>query len=305
MAPEWPPIDLPTEDAERILKIQRELLEISNGSSGFVTMMTSLVRLAIDEVIDPGRSGRLRFSELETTEKAYIGVRTEILFRNEFSLERGKLDVVIAGEDVDIKNTTRGQWMIPTHSVGKPCLLIRSEPEADPGTCSVGLAIARAEYLTEGANQDKKRNFKAVHSNKILWMFKDSPFPKNVLDQLTEDQRRSILGPKSANERVANLFLLIQRTPIPRHIVEAVARQTDAAKRARGNNGARDIVEPLGVYILNFHQSNRWIKELRLPECRRGEFISFRPETQQEFAIVERYLQHRRDEENKRAKRSE
>lgn len=294
MQQEWPPADLPADDAVRILKIQQELLQISNGQEGFVSMMTSLVRLAIDEVIDTGRSGRLRFSELETTEKAYIGVRTEILFRNQFSLERGVLDVVIAGEDVDIKNTTRGQWMIPTHSVGKPCLLIKSEPEADPGTCSVGLAIARAEYLNDGANQDKKRTFRAAHANKVLWMFKDSPFPRNVLDTLNEEGRRTILGAKSGTGRVANLFLSIQRVPIPRHIVEAVARQTDAAKRVRSNGGARDIVEPLGVFILSFDQQNKWIRALGLPECGRGEFISFSPQTEAETAIVSAMLAERK-----------
>lgn len=292
----WPPADLPAADAERILKIQHELLKISNGHSGFVAMMTALVRLAIDEVIDPGRSGRLRFSELEPTEKAYIGVRTEILFRNEFSLERGKLDVVIAGEDVDIKNTTRGQWMIPTHSVGKLCLLIKSEPEADPGTCSVGLAIAREEYLSDGANQDKKRTFKAGHVNKILWLFQDSSFPKNVLDGLTEEERRFILGPKTANERVANLFRSIQRVPIARHVVEAIARQTDAARRVRKGGGARDLTEPDELFILSGRQHRKWIEKLGIPKCTSAEFVSIRPTGSIEWAVINSYLLERSKE---------
>jgi hypothetical protein len=219
------------------------------------------------------------------------------LFRNEFSLERGALDVIIAGEDVDIKNTTRGQWMIPTHSVDKPCLLIRSEPESDPGICSTGLAIARSEYLNDGANQDKKKTFKAAHTNKIKWLFIDSPFPRNQLEQLSDQQKAEILLASSGKERVAKLFFAIQRTPIPRHIVEAVARQTDAAKRVRRNGGARDVTELQGLFILSYDQQNRWIKALGLPPCTKGEFISIRPETSQEKRLISEMLKEQSSDE--------
>jgi hypothetical protein len=289
----WPPEDMPPGEADRIQRIESELLRLAGGSVEFGRRMTALVRQAIDEVIDTRRSGRTRFKELESTEKAYIGVRTEILFRNEFSLERGALDVIIAGEDVDIKNTTRGQWMIPTHSVDKPCLLIKSEPESDPGICSTGLAIARSEYLNDGANQDKKKTFKAAHTNKIKWLFVDSPFPRNELERLSDQQKQEILLASSGKERVAKLFLAIQRTPIPRHIVEAVARQTDAAKRVRRNGGARDITEADGLYILSFDQQNKWIKALGLPSCTKGEFISIRPETDHETHIIGEMLKEK------------
>ena len=281
---------MPQADVRVILEIRDELYRIAEGALSFEQRMVQLVRQAIDEVIDTGRSGRFVFSELETTENAYIGVRTEILFRNEFSLERGRLDVVIAGHDVDIKNTTGGTWMIPTHSVGKACLLIRSEPLSDPGNCSAGLAIAHAKYLNSGANQDKKRTFRAADKDKILWLFEAAEFPGNIFDRLSVSERREILGASSGTARVAALFEKVQRIPIPRHVVEAVARQTDAAKRVRRNGGARDLTEPKNLFIFSYDQQRRWIEQFQLPPCAKGNFISLRPNSDAERLIISEYL---------------
>ena len=286
----WPPTDMSDADVQIILEIRDELYRLALGPSSFELGMVKLVRQAIDEVIDTARSGRFLFEELDSTEKAYVGVRTEILFRNEFSLERGLLDVIIAGHDVDIKNTTSGTWMIPTHSVGKACLLVKSEPRSDPGSCSVGLAIADESYLNAGANQDKKRTFKAAHRNKILWLFEASEFPGNVFERLAAPVRRQILGATSGAARVALLFESLQRVPVPRHVVEAVARQTDAAKRVRRNGGARDLTEPKNLYIFSFDQQRRWIEQFDLPPCSKGDYISLTPKTDAERQTIAAYL---------------
>ena len=286
----WPPEDMPQSDVRVVLEIRDELYRLASGEASFERSMVKLVRQAIDEVIDTARSGRFLFDELETTEKAYVGVRTEILFRNEYSLERGLLDVVIAGHDVDIKNTTRGTWMIPTHSVGKACLLIKSEPQVDPGSCSVGLTIAHERYLNVGANQDKKRTFKAIHRDKILWLFQGAEFPGNVFEQLSAPVRRQVLGAPSGASRVALLFEALQRVPVPRHVVEAVARQTDAAKRVRRNGGARDLTEPKNLYIFSYDQQRRWIEQFDLPACSKGDYISLTPQTDKEREIIAVYL---------------
>ncbi|WP_164902829.1 NaeI family type II restriction endonuclease [Rhizobium sp. WSM1325] len=44
--------------------------------------------------------------------------------------------------------------------------------------------------------------------------------------------------------RVAALFDKIQRRPISRHQVQAVAQQSDYMRRIRRNGGARDILAP-------------------------------------------------------------
>lgn len=286
--------NIPSGDALRLNTIRSELFRIAGSRQAFQQDTLDLVRLAIDEVIDTARSGRFRFDELDSTEKAYIGVRVEILFRSKFSLERGKLDVVIAGEEVDIKNTTSGTWMIPTHSVDKPCLLIRSKLKTDPGTCSVGLAIARKEYLNAGQNQDRKRTFQSRHSDKIVWLFNEEPFKKNVLDGLSDGDRRAVLIEGSAARRLATLFKLIQRQPVPRHVVEAIARQQDPMKRLRRNGGARDYTEPEGIFILSFDQHRRWIEQLGLDGCTRGDIISLTPRTSAEELVIEQYLAERR-----------
>lgn len=286
--------NIPSGDASRLVAIQTELFRIAGSQEAFQRDMLELVRLAIDEVIDTARSGRFRFDELDSTEKAYIGVRVEILFRSKFSLERGKLDVVIAGEEVDIKNTTSGTWMIPTHSVDKPCLLIRSNLKSDPGTCSVGLAIAREEYLNVGQNQDRKRTFQSRHSDKIVWLFHEQSFKGNVLDGLSEADRSAVLIEGSAARRLARLFTLIQRQPVPRHVVEAIARQHDPMKRIRRNGGARDYTEPEGIFILSYDQHRRWIEQLGLVGCTRSDTISLMPKTPSEHHIIEQYLAEER-----------
>lgn len=287
----WPPSDINPHDTSRILKIEGALLEMAGGPQDFQLEMVSLIRLAIDEVIDPGRSGRFRFSELDQTEKAYIGVRTEILFRNKFSLERGTLDVVIAGEDVDIKNTTTKSWMIPTHSIEKPCLLIRSNVRTDPGHCSVGLVIARQAYMRTSTNQDKKTSFSSTHLDKIKWLFQDQDFPPNILEGLTENEWRNILALSSGQKRVAALFEKVQRLPVPRQIVEGVARQQDAMKRVRINGGARDLTEPNGLYILSYRQQGSFIRRLGLPSADQSSFISIAPRNEAELSIIFEYLE--------------
>ena len=96
--------------------------------------------------------------------------------------------------------------MIPTHSVGKACLLIRSEPLSDPGNCSAGLAIAHAKYLNSGANQDKKRTFRAADKDKILWLFEAAEFPGNIFDRLSVSEGSRI---SSARKRGMSLRRLL------------------------------------------------------------------------------------------------
>lgn len=281
---------IPPEDFRRLTKVQNWLWQEEGGAAQFEKTMVRLVRQGIDEVIDTARSGRFTFNELDPTEKAYIGVRVEILFRSHFSLERGSLDVRIAGEDIDIKNTTKTQWMIPTHSVGKMCLLVRSNLLADPGYCSMGLCIARPEYLNSGANQDKKKTISAANRDKIVWLFQESSYPSNVLESISETDRKLMLELSSGQKRVARLFELIQRMPVPRHIVEGVARQTDAAKRVRKNGGARDLTEPEGLYILSHDQQRSFIEALGLPQTLLGDYISLVPKDQFERDIIDEYL---------------
>ena len=94
------------------------------------------IRQAIDEVIDGPWTGRFLFSELEKTEKTYIGTRIEIVVRAALGLERrGKLDTVVEGHELDVKWSASNSWMIPTEAVGELCLLLgKTQPGERPST---------------------------------------------------------------------------------------------------------------------------------------------------------------------------
>lgn len=78
------------------------------------------IRQALDEVIDGGRTGRWSYSQLEKTEKTYVGTKIEILVRTALGLPRERpLDTVIAGHPIDIKwsGLRTPSWQIPTEAV--------------------------------------------------------------------------------------------------------------------------------------------------------------------------------------------
>ena len=90
-------------------------------------------------------------------------------------MPKGVRDLVIDGEDVDVKNTVGVTWMIPreTYNVGGPCLLICIADAS--GRCWLGLILAREAYLS-APNQDKKRGVSAFGRKNILWLAEGVPF---------------------------------------------------------------------------------------------------------------------------------
>ena len=50
--------------------------------------------------------------------------------------------------------------------------------------------------------------------------------------------------------RLAALFEAVQKKPISRVIVQAIAQQDDCMKRVRRNGGGRDVLAPKGIAIL-------------------------------------------------------
>src|SRR5688572_14200097 len=93
-----------------------------------VARFVQTIRRAFDEVIDGPRTGRVRYDQLEKTEKTYLGTKVEVLLRYEFKLVCGeRLDYVIDGVEVDCKfSPKRGGWTIPPEAVGEVCLLVNA-----------------------------------------------------------------------------------------------------------------------------------------------------------------------------------
>ena len=93
----------------RLDKVEAALRSITNISQKIIEG----VARAIDEVVDPVRSARWNISDLDQPEKTVFGIRVENVLRMDLELERSsKLDLKIAGEDVDVKFTIRSNWSI-------------------------------------------------------------------------------------------------------------------------------------------------------------------------------------------------
>lgn len=190
------------------------------------------VRQAIDEVIDGARTGRYRYEELESQEKAYIGTRIEIVVRTEFGLEpEGRLDTVIAGHEVDFKWSAKGGWMIPTEAVGELCLVLCGDEVG--GTFSVGLLRCTGDRLNAGANKDSKRTISAAGKKHIRWLVKDGRLPVSFLATLDAETRDAVLAQPVGQARVREFFCRVTRRPVPREVIPTLAVQEDPMRRIR------------------------------------------------------------------------
>ncbi len=135
-----------------------------------------LVRESIDEVVDTKRTGRKTLSEIEKTEKTYIGTKVEILTRNLLQVPKGKkLDLLVAKTEVDVKFTIGKTWMIPMEAFGEICLLINADEKNS--TFGVGLLKMTPGNLTKGENRDKKLSVSARGRKNILWLAKAGLMP--------------------------------------------------------------------------------------------------------------------------------
>jgi len=207
------------------------------------------IRQALDEVIDGPRTGRYRYEELETQEKAYIGTRIEIVVRTELSLEpEGKLDTLIEGHAVDFKWSARGGWMIPTEAVGELCLLLKGDETK--GTFSVGLVRCEDELLNKGANKDSKRTISKAGKKEIRWLVEDGKLPVSLLAELDPEVEAAVFARPPGQARVREFFKRMMRQPVPRDVICTLAMQEDPMRRVRQDRGSASLD---GMKILSGH----------------------------------------------------
>ncbi|HEX2973234.1 MAG TPA: NaeI family type II restriction endonuclease [Tepidisphaeraceae bacterium] len=261
------------------------ILGAAGGWHSFALDIPQLIRRSIDEVIDAPRTNRFTISEIEKTEKTYLGTKIEILLRAHLGFPKGALlDLSVHGTEVDIKNTTGTNWAIPTEAIDHPCMLIRENEST--ARCSVGLFVAREPYLNPGKNKDQKRGISASAASNIWWLLRDHPYPPNFFETIPLQQRAAIMEAGSAKHRLAELFIQVQGRPISREIVQAIAQQPDYMKRLRKNGGARDLLAPMGTAILWGQNDSLLIKALGLPPVGPDEFISVTPSTPTDIALL-------------------
>jgi len=236
-------------DNNGLLSVANYFNEFPEAGTTLESIVGDMLRLAIDEVIDMPRTGRFSVDELEKTEKTYIGTKVEIVFRDLFKLEKGiKLDLLVNGQEVDVKNTIGPNWTIPCEAVDQICILLKTNDLRS--LFGFGLIICRERVLNKGRNRDQKRTLSKQGREEILWLVENGALPKNVFLHMDSELRSSILSASSGAKRLANLFRSFQGEVIGRRLVECVARQKDYMKRVRGNGGARDILEPEGLLVL-------------------------------------------------------
>ena len=273
-------------DHPLLAELAEDILARAKGADQLANKFAMLLRDCIDDVIMTPKTGRRGYDELEKTEKTYIGTRVEIELRALLQLPKGRLDTVIRGHDVDIKHTMGSNWMIPTEAVDAPCLLVAADETR--ARCYLGLVVARTAHLTHGQNKDAKRSLNADSFADILWLVCAAPYPRNFWATVPGDAVERIFSAPTGNARVVTLFQEVQRRPIDRSVVEAVARQRDFMRRIRADKGrgARDILAARGIVLLSGQYDAALMAALRLPQIDRSAFMSFRPGSPTERAVI-------------------
>lgn len=273
-------------DYSDLSRLEEQLLKAVGGQQLFEEKLRSFFRSAIDEVIDTARTGRFTLAELEKTEKTYLGTKFENLLRDWLQVPRGVvLDLLIGGQEVDVKSTTGGGsgWMIPPEAIDRLCILLRVNE--DKSLCAVGLARARPAYLRPGLNRDAKTGFSAVGTRNIWWIALDFPYTPNFWTQIDPDLRDRIMAPRGGTERLATLFENCLETSVSRVLIASIAAQDDYMKRIRRNGGARDLLAPKGIAILYSEIDRELMQTLGITFGTR-EFVSYRPKNDGEAALL-------------------
>ena len=267
-------------------KLETDLLAAAGGIELFEEKLRSFFRSAIDEVIDTARTGRFFFTELEKTEKTYLGTKFEILLRDWLQLPRGiVLDLLVGGSEVDVKSTTGGKsgWMIPPEAIDQLCILLRVN-EAQ-SICAVGLVRARVDYLRLGKNRDAKTSFSAEGTRNIWWLVKDFPYTPNFWSLIDSALREKIMTSGGGSKRIAAMFEQCLETPVSRVVIASIGAQDDFMRRIRRGGGARDFLAPKGVAILYSENDRELMRSLGITFGKR-EFVSYKPKNMDEANLL-------------------
>lgn len=274
-------------DFEALNKIKSAILARTEGLDGLRARFPEMIRGALDFVLDPIRTGRTEFKQLDNVERTFIGLKVEHFVRDLLDVPKGLRDLEIDGMDVDIKNTTRDTWMIPpeTYRDEDPLVVIASE--ASTHRCWLGLMIARQSYLS-APNRDQKRGVLAPAFANILWLIEGIPYPESRYSGLDMDRFRELRKIKGGTRRACQFFREFQRVPVHRTVIMGLLfDQDDYMKRLRGNGGARDILRREGIAVLSGYYDGGLIAELGLPRTGTDEMIAASPRTEREATLMQ------------------
>lgn len=261
-------------DAVVLFEIRDEILRRVKGQKNLEEGYPVRVLEAVEFLLDPVRTGRTSIAELDKTEKTFIGLKIEHFVRDFFDVPKDIRDLKIGKYDVDVKHTVGSNWMIPPESsrVSGPCLLIITNEKQR--TCSMGLILARPEYLTKG-NRDQKGSISAAGKANILWLIREASWPRDRWAGIDMKRFRELRKMSGGTKRMAQFFRENLRKPIHRIVVQALLfDQKDFMKRVRGNGGARDALRSEGISVLSGAYDKAVITSLSLPMLAQDEFIA-------------------------------
>lgn len=257
-------------------RLGHEVERLLGGRAAADLWFPAMLRKVVDDVVDTVHTRRRSYGELEKTEKTYLGTRVEILMRAKMQVPKGRLDFLIGGEDVDMKFTITGNWMIPQEAVGHACLLAALDEQNS--RCFLGLMYADLANLTGGANRDGKKSVSAFGATQILWLLRDHPVEPNFWRTLSSTLVASIFAAQTGNDKIVELFRGVTDRVISRRIVEEAAAQKDFMRRLRsdGPRGSRNRLADEGILLLSGTYDAVLIQALGLPICGPSDFISHR-----------------------------
>jgi len=259
-------------DFEEVSEVEQAILHSLDSQTTLAEQIGLLLRKCIDDVIDTPSTRRSSYAELEKTEKTYIGTRVEIKLRALLGFPKGKLDLLIAGRNVDVKFTIGGNWMIPTEAIDEICILIAADEERE--VCYFGLIKSKLAYMNPSDNKDSKKTISKAGFANINWLVVEEPYPANFWKSISSKKRNAIFAEGTGNGRLVKLFEELQNVPINRSVIEGVAQQKDYMKRLRSNGGARDELGRRRILLLSGKYDAPAIKSMGLPFCDNDEFIS-------------------------------
>lgn len=259
-------------DHPEISLVEHAIVTAVGGIPALSQSIGKMLRQCIDTVIDTPHTSRCDYSELDKTEKTYLGTRVERHLRSLLGFPKGKLDLRIGPFDVDIKFTVGSNWMIPSEAIDQVCILVAADEEN--ARSYFGLLKTKMDYLTVGKNKDQKRSITAQGFTHIRWLVPGDPYPPNFWRSISEVERQYIFAARGGTARLVRLFESLVGTPIHRSVVEGVAQQKDYMKRLRSNGGARDELLRRGIRLFSGKYDAAVIAKYKLPHCDNDSFIA-------------------------------
>jgi hypothetical protein len=257
-----------------IKQIVDEIERLSGGLPKLENDFPTLIQDAVDFVIDPIRTARSTIAELDNVEKTFIGLKVEHFVRDYLGVPKGLRDLKIGGRDVDVKNTVLRTWMIPpeTFKNQEPCALVMITSPSN--TCSLGVFVARPEYLNAD-NRDKKRSVSAKAFSNIWWILRDKDLPESRFKGIDMARFRELRSMKYGNRRLAQFLRENLNRVFHRNVLLGLLHdQLDPMKRLRGNGGVRDVLAKEGIAVFSGAYDIEMIKKFAAPHCSRDEFVA-------------------------------